>query len=60
VIRQVIDLIDFVIITFGNTVFGAGCNLKNKSAEQLTSGIGNVDETLFRSKTEENEFLKII
>ncbi|HRX11596.1 MAG TPA: sodium:solute symporter, partial [Draconibacterium sp.] len=36
----VIDLIVFIIITFGNVLFGASFYFKNKTSDQFTSGGG--------------------
>jgi SSS family solute:Na+ symporter len=38
----VIDLIVFIIITFGNVLFGASFYFKNKTSDQFTSGGGNL------------------
>ena len=38
----VIDLIVFIIITFGNVIFGASFFLRNKTTDQFTSGGGKL------------------
>src|SRR5690606_9542941 len=38
----VIDLIVFIIITFGNVLFGASFYFKNKTSDQFTSGGGSM------------------
>jgi len=39
---QVIDLVVFIIITFGNVIFGASFFFKNKTSDQFTSGGGKI------------------
>ena len=39
---QIIDLIVFIIITFGNVIFGASFYFKNKTSNQFTTGGGTL------------------
>lgn len=37
-----VDLIVFVLITFGNVLFGASFFFKNRTTDQFTAGGGNM------------------
>ncbi|MEI6141064.1 MAG: hypothetical protein WCP85_17480 [Mariniphaga sp.] len=37
-----LDLIVFVVLTFGNVIFGASFFLKNKTSDQFTKGGGKL------------------